>query len=141
MIMKLSNTGGTLRRFASRARGGFTLIEVLIALAILAGVVLTMAMSTTTSSRKVSASGSRSRAQALLDQQISRARSWPTYSTLNVLTGTTYNPTSNGLITSTVVSVDTTSNRNITTVAVTITGSTTKDLATPIKRSISIAAP
>ncbi|MEP6779230.1 MAG: prepilin-type N-terminal cleavage/methylation domain-containing protein, partial [Gemmatimonadaceae bacterium] len=120
---------------------GFSLIEVLVAITILAGVVLTMAMNTTTSSRNVSSSGNRSRAQAMVDQQVSRARSWPTYSTLSDLTLTKYNPAANGLTTTTTVSVDTTSNKNITTVAVTVTGNTTRVLATPIKRAISIAAP
>lgn len=122
-------------------RAGFSLIEVLVALTIMAGVVLTMAMSTIVSSRNVSSSGNRSRAQAMVDQQISRARSWPTYSTLGDLTLSQYNAYGNGLSTATVVSVDTTGNRNLTKVAVTVTGSTTRVLATPINRAISIAAP
>lgn len=128
-------------RNADHTRAGFSLLEVIVALALLAGVVLTMGMNTTVSSKNVSASGSRSRAQAMVDQQISRARSWPTYSTLGDLTGARYNPVSNGLSTSTAITVDTTGNRNLTTVAVTVTGSTTRVLAVPVKRSISIAAP
>ncbi|MDQ6611326.1 MAG: prepilin-type N-terminal cleavage/methylation domain-containing protein [Gemmatimonadota bacterium] len=123
------------------ARPGFSLLEVIVALALLAGVVLTMGMNTTVSSKNVSASGSRSRAQAMVDQQISRARSWPTYSTLSDLVDTRYNPTSSGLSTTTAVTVDTVGNLNLTTVAVTVTGSNTRVLAVPVKRSISIAAP
>lgn len=124
-----------------RGRRGFTLIEVLMAVTILAGVVLTMAMSTTVASRNVATSGTRSRAQAMVDQQISRARTWPTYATLNQLTAARYNPTANRLTTSTLVSSDTTAGKSITTVQVTVTGSTTAVLRYPIIRSISIAAP
>ncbi|MEO7363858.1 MAG: prepilin-type N-terminal cleavage/methylation domain-containing protein [Gemmatimonadaceae bacterium] len=121
-------------------RRGFTLIEVLIAITILAGVVLTMAMNTTNSSRNVATSGTRSRAQALLDQQISRARIWPTYSTLGQLTNAKYNGASNGLTPTTVITVDTTSGKNLTTVTVTVTGPASV-LPTAMIRSISIAAP
>jgi prepilin-type N-terminal cleavage/methylation domain-containing protein len=140
MQIKQSEQNTECRVHAAK-RAGFSLIEVIVALTILAGVVLTMAMNTTVSSRNVSSSGNRSRAQAMVDQQISRARSWPTYSTLSDLSLTKYNATATGLTTATVITVDTTSNRNITTVAVTVTGSTTRVLATPIKRSILIAAP
>lgn len=129
------------RQPGPRKRRGFTLVETIVALGLLAGVVLTMAMSTTLSSRKVQTSGSRSRAQAMVDQQISRARAWPTYSTLNVLSGAEYNATTNGLTSATAVTVDTTAGRNITVVAVTVAGVTTANLAVPIIRSISIAAP
>lgn len=125
----------------ARQREGFTLVEVLMALAILAGVVLTMAMSTTVAGRKVAASGVRSRAQAIVDQQISRARTWPTYSTLSQLTDTRYNPSGNQLVTTTAVTSDTTAGKSITTIMVTVTGSPTTVLPTPIVRSISIAAP
>jgi prepilin-type N-terminal cleavage/methylation domain-containing protein len=129
------------RRNSARRQEGFTLIEVLIAISLLAGVVLTMAMSTTISARNVRTSGARSRAQALVDQQISRARTWPTYSTLNVLSGATYNPTANGLSLATTTAVDSTTGKNVTTVSVTASGTTAAILATPIVRTISIAAP
>ena len=122
-------------------RAGFSLIEIIVAVAILAGVVLTMAMSTTISARRVGASGARSRAQAIVDQQISRARTWPAYGSLSRLTATRYNPTANGLTTTTVVASDTTGGRSITTIKVTVTGSSSMILASPIVRSISIAAP
>ncbi|MEO7998111.1 MAG: prepilin-type N-terminal cleavage/methylation domain-containing protein [Gemmatimonadaceae bacterium] len=121
-------------------RRGFSLIEVLIAVTILSGVVLTMAMNTTKSSRNVTSSGTRSRAQALLDQQIARARIWPTYSTLSQLTAARYNVASNGLTPSTVIAVDSTSGKNLTTVTVTVSGSTNV-LPVAMIRSISIAAP
>jgi prepilin-type N-terminal cleavage/methylation domain-containing protein len=128
-------------RVEGRARRGFTLIETLIAISLLAGVVLTMAMSTTISSRNVQASGSRSRAQAIVDQQIARARSWPTYATLTDLAGASFNGSANGLTTATTVTSDTTSGKSVTAVSVTVIGATTTILATPIVRSISIAAP
>lgn len=129
---------GRTRRGPSRR--GFTLIEVLIAITILAGVVLTMAMNTTKSSRNVASAGTRSRAQALLDQQISRARIWPTYSTLNQLAQARFNLAANGLTPSTVVSLDTTSGKNLTTITVTVSGSAAV-LPIPMVRSISVAAP
>lgn len=121
-------------------RRGFTLIEVIVAITVLAGVVLTMSMNTTKSSRNVATSGTRSRAQALLDQQIARARIWPTYSTLSQLALAQYNVSNNGLTPTTAISIDTTSNKNLTTVTVTVTGAASV-LPTPMSRSISIAAP
>jgi prepilin-type N-terminal cleavage/methylation domain-containing protein len=122
-------------------RDGFTLIEILLAITILAGVVLTMAMNTTVAGRKIASSGARSRAQAIVDQQISRARMWPTYTTINQLTATRFNPTTNGLTTTTTVTVDTTAGKSLTTVKISVTGSSSAVLAVPIVRSISIAAP
>ena len=124
-----------------RARQGFTLIEILVAVTILAGVVLTMAMSTTSSARNVATSGVRSRAQAMVDQQIARARTWPTYATLNQLSAAKYNVAQAGLTSATSVSRDTLLNKNLTTVTVTVTGSNTRTLPSPIIRSIAIAAP
>lgn len=129
------------RQAAGRTRKGFTLVEVLIAMTILAGVVLTMAMNTTSSARSVATSGVRSRAQAMVDQQIARARTWPTYATLSQLANAQYNVSQNGLTSSTQIALDTTSNKNVTTVTVTVTGSSTATLPAPIKRAISIAAP
>lgn len=125
---------------STSARRGFTLIEVIVAVTVLAGVVLTMSMNTTKSSRNVATSGTRSRAQALLDQQIARARIWPTYGTLSQLTGAQYNVANNGLTPTTTISIDTTSNKNLTTVTVTVTGAASV-LPTAMSRSISIAAP
>jgi len=124
-----------------RARRGFTLIEVLVAMVILAGVVLTMAMNTTSSAKQVATSGVRSRAQAMVDQQIARARTWPTYSTLSQLSLERYNTAQNGLTSATAVSRDTLLNKNVTTITVTVTGNSTRTLPSPIIRSISIAAP
>lgn len=128
------------RMRASNTRRGFTLIEVLVAITILSGVVLTMAMNTTKAGRNVTSSGTRSRAQALLDQQIARARIWPTYSTLNQLTAAKYNVASNGLTPSTAIAIDSTSGKNLTTVTVTVSGSTNV-LPVAMSRSIAIAAP
>ena len=128
-------------RSTRRGRVGFTLIEVLVAMTILAGVVLTMAMNTTSSATKVATSGVRSRAQAMVDQQIARARTWPTYSTLSQLSLAQYNTAQTGLTPATTVSRDTLLNKNITTITVSVTGNSTRTLPTPIIRSIAIAAP
>ena len=140
----MHNTFKTRRTFlrgTRRTRQGFTLIEVLVAITILAGVVLTMAMSTTSSAKSVATSGVRSRAQAMVDQQIARARTWPTYATLSQLALARYNESQDGLTAQTVVARDTLLNKNLTTVTVTVTGSSARTLPTPIVRSIAIAAP
>lgn len=126
---------------SGRTRVGFTLIEVLVAMTILAGVVLTMAMNTTSSAKQVATSGVRSRAQAMVDQQIARARTWPTYSTLSQLSLAQYNAAQAGLTSSTTVARDTLLNKNLTTITVTVTGGSTRTLPAPIIRSIAIAAP
>ncbi len=131
----------TPTRRAHASRRGFTLIETMVAVVLLVGVVLAMGMGTTVMSRKVSDSSGRSRAQALADMQIGRARAWPTYATLSALSATTYNTVVGGLTPATAVAVDTSSGRNITRVTVTVTGNTTSGLRSPIVRSISIAAP
>ena len=124
-----------------RSRRGFTLIETMIALVILAGVVLTMAMGTTKLTRSVANSNGRNRAQSVADMQVGRARVWPTYATLSQLAGITYNGTKDGLVSSTSVVVDTTSGINVTRVTVTVAGEVTGTLATPVVRSITVAAP
>ena len=142
MLKNRTHTHRSVRQpFAGRRHQGFTLIEILVAMTILSGVVLTMAMNTTTSARQVATSGVRSRAQAMVDQQIARARTWPTYSTLSQLTLARYNTAQNGLTSETTVSLDTLQNKNLTTITVKVTGSSTRTLPTPIIRSIAIAAP
>ncbi len=124
---------------ASSARSGFTLIEVMIALVILAGVVLAMGMSTTTLGRSVRTSDLKNRAQSVADMQIGRARAWPTYATLSQLSGTKFNGTADGLITATTVSVDSANGKNLTTVSVSVNSTTTGALIAPVTRTVSIA--
>ena len=124
-----------------RPRRGFTLIETMIALVILSGVVLTMAMGTTKLTRSVANSNGRNRAQSVADMQVGRARVWPTYATLSQLAGSTYNGTKDGLVSSTSVVVDTTNGINVTRVTVTVSGEVTGTLATPVVRTITVAAP
>lgn len=123
------------------ARAGFSLVEMLISLVLLAGVVLAMAMGTTLVSRSVSDTGARSRAQALADLQIARVRAWPSYGTLSDLTGAAYNGTTGGLVSSTQVAVDSAQGIRTTTVTVTITGQGGSGLKLPVRRRIVVAAP
>jgi prepilin-type N-terminal cleavage/methylation domain-containing protein len=125
----------------ARRRAGFTLIETLIALTILSGVVLTMALGTTKLQRSIGDTNLRTRAQARADVQIGLARAWPTWSTLENLTGAGYNGTRDGLVTQTTVSVDTTANKRIKRVLVTVTAATGGVLPAPVRRSIAVAAP
>ncbi len=131
----------TSRTAVAGSRDGFTLIEVMIALVILAGVVLAMGMGTTTMSRSVSDADIRNRAQSVAEMQIGRARAWPTYSTIGQLTEVRFNGTSNGLISQTTVTRDTTSGMNTTTVTVRVSAVVSTNLPTPISRTITIAAP
>ncbi len=124
-----------------RSRTGFTLIEVMISLVILAGVVLAMGLSTTTLSRSVRDSDIRNRAQSVADMQIGRARAWPTYASLSLLSEARYNGTNNGLTSSTTVAVDTTGGMNFTKVTVRVTAVVSSNLPSPVSRSITIAAP
>lgn len=122
-------------------RRGFTLIEVMIALVILGGVVLTMALGTTKFSGSIRNSDVRNRAQSVADMQIGRARAWPTYSTLSQLSTARFNPAENGLSSVTTVIADTTGGQSITRVTVTVSAAVTANLPVPIVRSIIIAAP
>ena len=122
-------------------RHGFTLIEVMIALVILGGVVLTMALGTTKFSASIRDSDVKNRAQSVADMQIGRARAWPTYSTLSQLSTARFNPAENGLSSVTTVIADTTGGQSITRVTVTVSAALTASLPVPVKRSIIIAAP
>ena len=120
-------------------RRGFTLIEVMMALVIFAGVVLAIGMSTTTLGRSVSSSDIKNRAQSVADMQIGRARAWPTYATLSQLSATKYNGTADGLITATTVVVDAAGGKNLTTISVSVTSVQVGAIPTPITRAVSIA--
>lgn len=128
-------------RMTARRRRGFTLVEVLVAMGILAGVVLSMALGTSLLSRRVVDASGRSRAQALADQQIARARVWPAYGTLSQLTGTAYNGSVDGFTVATTVAIDSSNRQHITRLTVTVSSGNASLLAAPVKRSISIAAP
>ena len=124
-----------------KPRHGFTLIEVMIALVILAGVVITMGIGTTKFSRSIRDSDVRNRAQSLADMQIARARAWPTFATLSQLSAARFNPTENGLSSETMVAVDTTLGQTITRITVRVSAVVSTNLPTPIERSIIVAAP
>ncbi len=129
------------KRMAAGDRRGFTLIEVMMAMVILAGVVLAMGMSTTTLSRSVRNSDVRNRAQSVADMQIGRARAWPSYATLSQLAREKYNGTSDGLTSATIVSVDTTAGQNVTMVTVSVSAVQSTLMPIPVSRTITIAAP
>ena len=129
------------RHPSARTRHGFTLIEVMIALVILAGVVLAMGLNTTTVSKSVRDADFKNRAQSVAELQIGRARAWPTYATLTELTAAKYNGSADGLVTATTVSRDTLNGMNTTTVTVQISAVVSSNLPSPISRTITIAAP
>lgn len=124
-----------------RARRGFSLVEIIVALTLLVGVVLAMAMSSTTASHSVSDAGARSRANAIADQQIALARVWTSYNTLGELSGSLYNATQEGLQPTTAVVVDSAHGVRTTTVIVSVTGEPGSGLRQPVVRRLTIAAP
>jgi prepilin-type N-terminal cleavage/methylation domain-containing protein len=127
------------RRGAERA--GFTLVEVMVAMALLCGVVLSMALGLSLLSRSVVGASGRSRAQALADQQIARARVWPAYGTLAELGSVTYNGAVDGFTVSTAVSIDSTNRQHITRLTVTVSSTNAALLPAPVMRTITLAAP
>lgn len=133
-------TGPRPRR-SPPARAGFTLVEVLVAMGLLSGVVLSMALGLSLLSRSVVGASGRSRAQALADQQIARARVWPAYGTLSQLTTAGYNGTVDGFTVATAVSVDSSNRQHVTRLTVTVSSTNPALLPAPVKRTITIAAP
>jgi len=126
---------------ARRRRRGFTLIEVVLALTMLTGVVLALSMGTTSFRVNVTNSDVRSRAQARADYQLALARTWPTWGTLENLSGAAYNVTESGISSSTDIAADTASGKRIKRVTVTVSVTPSSAMPTPIKRMISITAP
>ncbi|MEO7986473.1 MAG: prepilin-type N-terminal cleavage/methylation domain-containing protein [Gemmatimonadales bacterium] len=127
-------------RRARSNRGGFTLVEVMIAIFILGSIVLTMAASASRYLSVATKNRQRVQANAAAEAQIALVRVSPTYDSLTVrFDSTTANMPAQGYtrVTS-VVRTGTGTTSDITKVTVTITGPL---LATPVKRSISIAAP
>jgi prepilin-type N-terminal cleavage/methylation domain-containing protein len=119
-------------------RRGFSLIELMIAIVMLAIVVLGLSMSTSLFSRAIVGSSGRTRAQALADVQINRAAMWPEYGALPALAGTT---TADDFTIATTVAVDSSRGRNRTSVTVTVSSSNVRVLMAPIHRRITVAAP
>lgn len=126
---------------ARRARQGFSLIEVMVALVILSVIAMGVNLGTARFTRTVADSTLRTRAQALADAQIAMARSWPTYTTLGNLSSATYNTGITGLTRSTTVALDTTGGRNVARVTVTVRSVVSGALTPDVVRSITIAAP
>jgi prepilin-type N-terminal cleavage/methylation domain-containing protein len=122
-------------------RSGFTLIEVMVAMALLVTVVVGLSMSTVVFSRAVTDTSGRTRAQAIADMQINRALVWPSYGTLPQLASASYNGTIDGFTLSTSVSVDTLGLRDRTVVRVNVTSAVPGQLRVPVRRTITIAAP
>jgi prepilin-type N-terminal cleavage/methylation domain-containing protein len=78
------------RSTASRSQGGFTLLEVAIALSILAGVLLVLATTTARFIHTVTLDRVRIQANAVANAHVARIQLWPTYDSLSVVfAGTT----------------------------------------------------
>ena len=122
------------------SRQGFTLIEVMIALVILSGVLLTLAATTTRYLSIIARNRIRIQSGAVADAQIAAVRVFPNYATLaNQFNGTLANVPLPGYSRQTQVvrtGAGTTGDR--TGVVVTVTG---PHLPTPVTRYTTVAAP
>jgi prepilin-type N-terminal cleavage/methylation domain-containing protein len=135
-------TGGRPARATRlRARHGFTLIETMIAMVILSGVVLSISVGTTRLSRAVGDANVRSRAFARADMIVALARTWPDWSSLEALAGSSYNMSRDGFVSTTVVTADTTRGSRIKRVEVTVRSVPDALMPLPVRRTIAIAAP
>lgn len=127
-------------RARARNRGGFTLIEVVMAVTILSAITLMMAapaskfMSTTAKSQR------RIAASAAADAQIALVRAYPTYDRLTIaFDSTRTNVPFPGFTRQTrVIRTGPNTTADVTRVVVTVTG---PGLVTPIKRTATIAVP
>lgn len=124
-----------------RPRRGVTLIETVLAMVILSAIVLTIGMGTTQLQRAVGDAGMRSRANARADRIIALARTWPTWTTIDRLATSPYNGLADGLRTTTTVTSDTTGRKRIKRVSVLVEAVPATQMPTPVRRTISIAAP
>lgn len=123
------------------ARAGFTLVELLVAITLLLACVVGMGLSSMRFSSTVADTSLRARAQALADAQIAMARTWPTWATLETLTGAQYNAPLEGLVRTTGVVADTTGGRAVKRLTVTVRSVRAGALAPDVVRTITVAAP
>jgi prepilin-type N-terminal cleavage/methylation domain-containing protein len=122
-------------------RGGFTLVELLVAMVLLIICALGMSFASMRFSQKIGDSTIRTRAQSLADVQIALARTWPTYGTLEDLQHTRFNTPVDGLNRATTVVMDTTGGINLKRLTVTISSVDPTVLQPDVVRSITLAAP
>lgn len=124
-----------------RARGGFTLIEVAIAVVILGIVALSLMSASARLLRTGSDDRARTLAAASADARIALVRAWPTYATLDATyAGTETNTPKAGMTrTTTIVRTGGVNQVNdFKRVTVQVAGA---ELATPVRRTVTIAAP
>lgn len=124
-----------------RSRRGFTLIETMIAMVILSGVVLSVSVGALRLAESVGDANVRNRAYARADQLVGIGRMWPDWSTLEQLQAAQYNPSRDGFTSVTTVTVDTLGGRRLKRFQVEVRSVPTSLMPTPVRRSISIAAP
>jgi prepilin-type N-terminal cleavage/methylation domain-containing protein len=124
----------------SPSRGGFTLIEVLIAVTILSVVVLMMAAPASKFLSVTAKSQRRVAASSVADAQIAAVRMYPNYDSLRIKFDSTRNnvPFPGYTRQTQVIRTGVNTTGDVTRVVVTVTG---PGLATPIKRYATIAAP
>jgi prepilin-type N-terminal cleavage/methylation domain-containing protein len=127
-------------RATLQSRKGFTLMEVLMAVFILSGIILLMALPSSKFLSTTAKSQRRITASVAADAHIATVRMYPNYDSLRVkFDSTKTNTPLKGYTRQTrVIRSNPNANGDVTRVVVTITG---PDLAAPIKRIATIAAP
>lgn len=125
---------------ATRARGGFTLIEIVMAVFILSGIILMMAAPSSRFLSVTARSQRRIVASAAADAHIALVRMYPNYDSLRIKFDSTRTdvPFPGFTRQTQVVRSGAGTTGDVTRVVVTITG---PGLATPIKRTATVAAP
>jgi prepilin-type N-terminal cleavage/methylation domain-containing protein len=125
---------------APKRDAGFTLLEVLIALLMLAVVLTMLSGSTMRAAVNQTRTTASIEAAAAADAVIARARLWPDYSTLNSFAGTAANTPRAGMTRLTTVQRvgGAGQTRDFTRITVRISSA---ELAAPVERTISIASP
>jgi prepilin-type N-terminal cleavage/methylation domain-containing protein len=131
---------------ARRERGGFSLVEVMVALVILTIVVAGLAGTTVTFQHQMALGQLQARATAVANSQLAQIRAYPDYTQLPTLAGTQTNYPMSGWSVQTQVNRDTSAvtsctpgpcpNNDITKVLVTVTA---PGLSSPVALSYSIA--
>lgn len=124
----------------SRNTAGFTLVEVIVAIGILAGVALTVGASTGQLVRRGATDRMATQAAAAAEAQLSLVQVWPEYATIDsAFAGTTANTPITGWtrVTTVVRTGGTGQTNDYKKVTVTISGT---GLSAPVTRSITVAA-
>jgi prepilin-type N-terminal cleavage/methylation domain-containing protein len=122
----------------ARRRGGFTLLEVIIALVMLSVIILGLASTTVAFMHEISTDNVRVRAGSVADARIAMARTWPEYFTLDDFAMIRADFPEPGWSEQTLVARTQTSTNDFTRVTVRVSA---PSLSAPVQRTVTLAAP